>query len=83
MTNRDEPKIGPDGWYDDWPAWAKNPLSEGARHIPWRDMPTPPLTQSEKTRLYVQWMRLTHNGRRTPLDRGCAECGDQMSEEQV
>jgi hypothetical protein len=78
-----EPQIGPDGWYDDWPDWAKNPLSEPSRHIPWRDMPMPLLEQNEKTRRYVRWVRLTHNGRRTPLNRDCNECGDRMSEAEV
>jgi hypothetical protein len=83
MTKHRDPQIGDDGWYDDWPEWAKNPLSEPSRHIPWRDMPAPRLNQNEKTRRYVQWMRLTHNGRRLPSTPVCSECGDRMSEAEV
>jgi hypothetical protein len=79
-----EPQVGADGCYDDWPAWAKNPLSEDARHTLWRDIPKyPPLNQNPNTRRFVEWMRRTHNGRRTPLNRGCSECDDQMTDGEV
>jgi hypothetical protein len=78
-----EPKIGPDGWYDDWPEWAKNPLSEDARGIPWRDMRVPTGMENERTRRYVEWMRATHNGRRTPQSPECSECGEEMSEHEI
>jgi hypothetical protein len=83
MTTSD-PHIGPDGWYEDWPASARNEIFAKARQTPWRDMPKyPPLNQNPNTRRYVEWMRRTHNGRRTPLNRACSECDDQMTDREV
>jgi hypothetical protein len=32
---------------------------------------------------YVDWMSLTHSGRRTPLNGGCDECGDQITDDEI
>ena len=39
----------------------------------------PPQPASEATRRYITWMRLTHNGRRTPTYPACSECGSKMT----
>jgi hypothetical protein len=79
-----EPHVGDDQWPDDWPEWARDPTFAEARHIPWRDMPKfGPLNQHPNTRRYVEWMRLTHNGRRTPLNVECDECHESMTDEQI
>jgi hypothetical protein len=50
---------------------------------PWRDMPMPPPLQHPRRRRYVRWMPLTHNGQRTPQNRACAGCDDQMTNEEI
>jgi hypothetical protein len=79
-----ELQIGVDGWYEDWPEWARDPIFAEARHIPWRDMPKfPPLNQHPNTRRYVQWMRESHNGRRSPSSPVCDECHSPMTDEEA
>jgi hypothetical protein len=80
----DRPKMGADGWREDWPDWAKDPMFWSSRRTPFRSLPKgKPLNQDPRTRRDVQWMRLTHNGRRSPGSPRCNECGDVMSEEDI
>jgi hypothetical protein len=71
-----------------WPDWARevaeaSPDADELRHIPWRNMLPPPIKPTKRTQAYIDWMRLTHNGRRTPLNPVCSECEDPMTEAEV
>jgi hypothetical protein len=80
----DRPKMGADGWREDWPEDLKSPIFWPARRTPFRSMPKRrPLNQDPRTRAYVQYMRLTHNGRRTPPSPTCSECGAEMTDAEV
>jgi hypothetical protein len=83
IKSDDRPKMGADGWREDWPDWAKYEINWPSRRTPFRSLPKfEPLNQHPNTRRYVQWMRLTHNGRRGQ-DSPCSECGAEMTEEDV
>jgi hypothetical protein len=83
-----EPQVGDDGFYEDWPKWAKrtamtSPERHQLRKLSWAQMLPPEKKTPKATRSYIEWMRLTHNGRRTPLTRDCTECGDHMTDEEI
>jgi hypothetical protein len=81
-------EVGPDGWYEDWPGWAKesvkdSPEVDDLRRKTWAEMLPPPQEATPQMRSYIRYMQLTHNGRRTPSSPVCNECGDHMSDEQI
>jgi hypothetical protein len=83
-----EPQVGDDGFYDDWPEWAKATAIASLERselqkLTWAQMLPPVEGTPAKTKRYIEWMRLTHNGRRTHLTRDCNECGDQMTDEEI
>jgi hypothetical protein len=80
----DRPKMGADGWREDWPEKMKSDIFRPSRLTPWRSMPKgKALNQDPNTRRFVQWMRLTHNGRRTVNSLRCTKCGAVMTEEDI
>jgi hypothetical protein len=43
----------------------------------------PPIKPTKRTQAYIPWMRATHNGRRSPSNPPCSECGTVMTDDQV
>jgi hypothetical protein len=83
-----DPQIGSDGFYDDWPAWAKraiaaSPERDELMKRTWAKMLPPEKKTPVATRSYIAWMRLTHHGKRSPLSPVCSDCGEPMSADEI